>query len=384
MHRHLAPVLALVIALAALAAQGALASRFLMKGIYDEPEVLYGNPEWTFPVLSQLRTDVLRVNLYWGNNQVAVAKTEPTDPTDPGDAAYDWAVYDRAVLYAAQYRIKVLLSIVGTPRWANGGQSGNVPPTNPADLQKFAYAAATRYSGAYARASDGRVLPPVRLWLAWNEPNNPVYLKPQFKRVGGAWIVQSARAYAKLCNAVYTGVKSTLFAGEKVACGATAPRGNNNPRSSRPSVSPLAFLRAMKAGGAKQFDAYAHHPYYGTASEEPSKAPPSTRGATPTAVTLGNISSLDAELKRLYGTKRIWITEYGYQTNPPDRIFGVSWALQARYLTQAFAIARAQPRIDIMLWFPLKDEPRLSGWQSGLMTPTSRKKPAFNAFRAVP
>ena len=55
----------------------------------------------------------------------------------------------------------------------------------------------------------------------------------------------------------------------KVACGATGPRGNNNPNSSRPSVSPLPFLRAMKAGGAKGFDAYAHHPYYGSPAETP-------------------------------------------------------------------------------------------------------------------
>ena len=62
-------------------------------------------------------------------------------------------------------------------------------------------------------------------------------------------------------------------------------------------------------------------------------------------------------MTQLYGNKRIWITEYGYQTNPPDTIFGVSWAKQALYLKQAFAIARANPRIDMMLWFLLQDEP---------------------------
>ena len=65
-------------------------------------------------------------------------------------------------------------------------------------------------------------------------------------------------------------------------------------------------------------------------------------------------------MTRLYGNKRIWITEYGYQTNPPDPIFGVSWKKQAAYLTQAFAIARKNPRIDMMLWFLLKDEPNLA------------------------
>ena len=77
---------------------------------------------------------------------------------------------------------------------------------------------------------------------------------------------------------------------------------------------------------------------------------------------------LIAAVSQLYGPKPLWITEYGYQTKPPDPQFGVSWANQARYLTQAFAIARKNPRIDLMLWFLVRDEPNLAGWQSGLMT----------------
>ena len=83
----------------------------------------------------------------------------------------------------------------------------------------------------------------------------------------------------------------------------------------------------MKLAGAKGFDAYAHHPYYGYPSETPNtKPPPGKSGAPPTAVTLGNFEVLTKELQRLYGNMRIWVTEYGYQTNPPDRLFGVSQA----------------------------------------------------------
>ena len=32
---------------------------------------------------------------------------------------------------------------------------------------------------------------------------------------------------------------------------------------------------------------------------------------------------------------RIYLTEFGYQTNPPDDNFGVSWARQAEYLNLA-------------------------------------------------
>jgi hypothetical protein len=78
--------------------------------------------------------------------------------------------------------------------------------------------------------------------------------------VKGAWQIVSGRTYALLCNAAVTGIHS-VSRSLKVACGVTSPRGNNNPNTARASVSPLPFLRAMKAGGAKGFDAYAHHPY---------------------------------------------------------------------------------------------------------------------------
>jgi hypothetical protein len=137
----------------------------------------------------------------------------------------------------------------------------------------------------------------------------------------------------------------------------------------------------VKKAGLKTFDAWAHHPYYAGPSDEPTTKPVTARGTPGTAVTLGNINDLIRVVTQLYGNKRIWITEYGYQTNPPDKIFGVSYAKQAAYLTQSFAIARANPRIDMMLWFLLKDEPSLGGWQSGLMTASGKKKPSFAAFQ---
>ena len=209
-----------------------------------------------------------------------------------------------------------------------------------------------------------------------------MFLKPQYRRTGKTWAIQSGRDYAKMCNAVVQGVKS-IQRSSTVACGATGPRGNNNPNSSRPSVSPLPFLRAMKLGGAKGFDAYAHHPYYGSPAETPSTLPPpGKRGRPPTAVTLGNIDVLIKEIDRLYGKRmRIWVTEYGYQTNPPDRFYGVTYSKQAKYLTQAVSVVRANPRIDVFLWFLLRDEERLGGWQSGLTTFEGRRKSSFNAFR---
>jgi hypothetical protein len=35
----------------------------------------------------------------------------------------------------------------------------------------------------------------------------------------------------------------------------------------------------------------------------------------------------------------------------------------------------------MMLWFLLRDEPGLNGWQSGLVTIGGKRKPAFTAFQ---
>jgi hypothetical protein len=368
-----------VLVTALLSATAANASRYLRIGIYDEAQTLYGPVDQTFATFKQLHVQEVRLNLYWGG-RFGVARTRPAHATDPADPAYNWDLYDRTVERAAAVGEHVIFSIYGTPTWANGGKAQNVAPLQQTDLRNFAYAAARRYSGSY-KTAEGLVLPAVKEWLAWNEPNNPVFLTPQYKKTASGWTIASAVAYAKICNGVYGGVHGTLLAGERVGCGVTAPRGNNNPSSSRPSVSPLAFLRAVKKDGLRAFDAWAHHPYYAGPTDQPTTKPVTAKGAPATAVTLGNINDLIVEVTKLYGNKRIWITEYGYQTNPPDSLFGVSYAKQAAYLTQAFAIAKKNPRIDMMLWFLLKDEPTVAGWQSGLETFGGKKKPAFTAFQ---
>ena len=366
---------ALLVVLVVLAASSAAhASPRLRVGITDSGAALYGDGS-IYPALRELRASILRVHLNWGG-RAGVARRMPRDPSDPEDLAYDWRPYDRIVLAAATNGVAIVFTIFGTPPWENGGRAPTRAPRDTSELEDFSYAAATRYSGTYKRA-DGTVLPAVRRWTAWNEPNLRIGLYEQWRRVAGKWVAQSARDYARICNGIVLGVHATLVAGERVACGVTAARGNNNPRGEHQSVSPIVFLRAMAAAGARGFDAYAHHPYNGSMTETPSSRP---RG--PSAVTLGNIDVLENELARLYRRPvPLWLTEYGYQTNPPDRLFGVSPAKQAAYLAEAFAIARRDPRIDLLLWFLLRDERDVTRWQSGLVTAAGKRKPAFAAFR---
>ena len=373
MRKRLGVFVAIVVVAAGLSVPAALGARGMLVGMQDDAMTLRGNPTFTFSTMKQLRVQIVRMNLNWTD----VAKRRPAHPQDPADPAYDWDLYDRAIRYAAQNGQRVMLTILFTPRWANGGRARNVPPNNYNDLRNFAYAAATRYSGKYIPNTDNfdeTYLPAVKYWLAWNEPNNPNWLQ---QTAGGRFV--SPRSYARICTSIWQGVHFTNFAGERVACGATGPRGNNVARSGRPSLSPLAFMRLTKAAGLRNLDAYAHHPYYGKPSETPLTRP---RG---TAVQLGNINTLIALVNKLWGKKRIWITEYGWQTRPPDSLFGVTFSKQAAYLRQSFAIARANPRIDVFVWFMLRDDTNLGiGWQSGLLTANGQRKPAFNTFRLLP
>ena len=372
MRKRLGVFAAIVLVAAGLSAPAAQAKRHMLIGLQDDAMTLYGNPTFTFGTLKQLHVQIVRVNLNWDQ----VAKRRPAHPQDPADPAYNWTVYDRAARYAAQNRMQLLMTILFVPSWANGGKARNVPPNNYNDLRNFAYAAAERYSGHYIPNTDDAnetYLPAVKYWLAWNEPSNPNWLQ---QTAGGRFV--SPRSYARICTAIWQGVHFTNFPAEKVGCGATGPRGNNRPHSSRPSMSPLAFMAAAKKAGMRNFDAYAHHPYYGKPSETPSTRPGGS------AIELGNMNKLIAAVTKLWGKKRIWITEYGWQT-PPDRLFGVSFARQAAYVRQSFAIARANPRIDLMVWFMLRDDTNINvGWQSGLLTAKGKKKPAFSAFARLP
>ena len=77
---------------------------------------------------------------------------------------------------------------------------------------------------------------------------------------------------------------------------------------------------------------------------------------------------------------RIWLSEYGYQTNPPDRLPRRLEAKQAQYLDEAALRAYRAPRVDMLIQYLVQDEPDLGGWQSGLLTAAGVPKPSYAAF----
>ena len=92
---------------------------------------------------------------------------------------------------------------------------------------------------------------------------------------------------------------------------------------------------------------------------------------------MATLERLLAEVGRAFGTsKRIWLTEYGYQTGS----FGVTQPRQAELLGESARRAHTAPRVDMLIHYLVKDEPVSQRFQSGLFTVRDRPKLAALAF----
>jgi hypothetical protein len=338
-------VLLIASALAALVVPAtAQASRSIQYGIQDDAWLAYGpgSLDDRLDRLDALGVQIVRYTLRWDE----IARRAPANPRSHVDPAYRWGVNDAVLRGLRARRIDAVVTLYGTPRWANGGQSPNWAPTSASAVSGFAYAAAKRYWW-------------VRRWLVWNEPNQRLHLRPTSPVVYVSRLLNPAYAALKTAN------RRALVGG-----GITAPRGGAG------GVSPIDWIRGMGRAGAR-LDAYAHNPY----PLNPRRETPSSGGCFSCAtITMATLERLLAEVSRAFGPKRIWLTEYGYQTNPPDRFLGVSHALQARYLAEAALRVYRAPRVDMLIQFLVRDEPIAARWQSGLVGTDGVVKPAYQAF----
>ena len=318
-------------------APGADAAPSIRFGIQDDAWLLNGpgSLEQRLNRLDALGVDLVRFTIEW--NQV-----EQTQGT------FDWRRPDTVLQGLHEHGIAAVVTLVGSPMWANGGRPSNWAPA-PATFAGFARAAALRY-------------PFVRDWLIWNEPNQARWLRPT-----------SPAVYVRqILNPAYAAIHA-VRRNARVAGGVTAPRGSTG------GVSPVAWIRGMKKAGAR-LDVYAHHPY----PSNPRIESPSSGGCGHCdTITMATLGRLLTEVSQAFGPKRIWLTEYGYQTNPPDRILGISTALQARYIGDAAYRAYRFPRVDMLVHYLVVDESDPARFQSGLYTFAGKPKAAAGAF-AVP
>ena len=104
----------------------AAASSGVRYGLTDDAWLLDGpgTLEARLAQLDTLGVRVVRFTLRWDQ----VAATEPTSPTDPSDPAYDWTA-DDAVLHGLHaHGVDVVVQLLGTPAWANGGRHIELRP----------------------------------------------------------------------------------------------------------------------------------------------------------------------------------------------------------------------------------------------------------------
>lgn len=329
-----------IVLLAAFALLGfsapALASPSIRYGVEDDAWLRYGAGTLTQRLdrLDLLGVDVVRINVNW--NEV-----------EPNDGVFDWSGYDPVVRGLHARGIEPVLTLVSTPSWANGGQGTNWAPTSGASFAAFAAATARHY-------------PYVTRFLIWNEPNQRRWLRPTLPSL----YVQ------RLLNPAYVAIHS-VRRHALVAGGVTAPRAATG------GVSPAVWIAGMAGAGAK-LDAYAHNPYPLSPAETPL-----TGGCTHcTTLTMATLPTLIADVTKAFGSKkRIWLTEYGYQTNPPDRFLGVSPARQALYMSDGAMRAYLTPRVDMLIQYLVEDEPDIARWQSGILTVHGVEKPSYQAFQ---
>lgn len=364
---RLALVLATLAAMvaAAFASPGASAAERMWVGFHDDPSY-----RWVQDRLVRIErsaqdgSTIVRLLVQWN----LAAPQRPANASDPFDPAYRFDDIDEAIRAAQEMGQEAMLTISGTPGWANGGKKPNVMPTRLSDLTAFARAVASRYSGRFAG------YPFVRFWGVWNEPNLQLFLSPQFNSKGQS--VAPAN-YAKLYAAAYAGLKAGNNLAQ-VALGETSARGTDKPNGLRPTHSPGKFFELVaKANPRLPFQAVAVHPYPAVPSLKPTQ-----RVKWPN-ISLVSLPRLQQSLKTWFKRKdvRIWITEYGHETKPDQ--FGIPYAKQAAYIRQSIGIARSYSFVDMFIWFVYQDD-QGQPWDSGLYTRTGAPKGASPAaFRAV-
>jgi hypothetical protein len=400
----------------------------------DDQFLIDSGPQTMMATLARMQAlgvQTVRVNVEWAS--IAPDPNSHRAPAGFGNGgaaaanpyrypAANWAPYDRLAAAAPLFGIQVQFNLTGpVPLWAD---AAGAPTTRASthwkpsvvDFYDFAYAIGVRYSGREGQAR-------VSQWSIWNEPNQPGWLAPQWQTVHGHSVAESPRLYRGLVNSGYYGL---LFAGHRtttdtILIGETAPEGQDSG-SFYTAMTPIPFLRDLYCvnrqdrplqgrsaallgcpthGGAGNFvhanaglfgaSGFAHHAYDFT-------HPPDYSLPDPNDVPLADLSRLERFLDRTfsaYGVHRripLYLTEYGYETNPPDPYRGVSLSTQAGYLNESDYLAWANPRVRSVAQFLLHDSapnrlyaPRQRDYwdtfQTGLLFLNGRPKPALGAYR---
>ena len=174
-------------------------------------------------------------------------------------------------------------------------------------------------------------LPRVRYWEAWNEPNLFVNLLPQYDTPLSEPVTAnskplSGKHYRRLLNA-FAASAHRVHRDNVVIGGNTAPFGRYG--AGEHGVAPMVFMRQMLCmtrrnrpepgcHGRANLDVWSHHPY--------TEGGPTHKAESRDNVQLGDLPRMRRLLRaaikaghiRSRRQVRFWVTEFAWDTNPPD------------------------------------------------------------------
>jgi len=323
--------------------------------VQDDAQLLRSGPaarEQTLDDAASLGVDVVRILAVW--------KDFSRRPTALDEL-------DAAVTGARARGLRVLLNPSGpAPRSASTCRP-----------RRDVCAPSPRAFGAWV-AQLGRRYPEVRDWSVWNEPNNPNWLQPQHSTDGRP---SSPALYRRLLGAAAAGLRRSGHAGNLILAGETAPMpaARSRPPARRP-VAAGSFLTRLLAGNRPiGATGIAQHPY-----ATDGRSPFGEREAA--QFTMAGVPRLkdlvrDAARRGVLPSRApVWLTELGFQTDPPDALFGISLTRQANWLARVEVRAERE-QVAALGHYLLVDEGPLQRFQSGLRFADGRPKPAFDAYR---
>ena len=388
----------------------------------DDSWLIYSAPPQVtqaLEVMKLLGVDRVRVSVVWSllAPKPGSSRRPKFDATNPNAyPAHVWDRYDTLVRLANQIGIKVYFLLTApAPNWATtprqlpqGYRWSHEPSAT--EFGKFVEAVGRRYRGA------------VNYWSLWNEPNIGGWMTPQWRKLGSSRYAEASPAiYRAMVDAGWRALVKTGHAHDTILIGETAAYGfawkgygaDMDPLtfvramyclsgSYRPLSGPAASLIGCPTSGSRAafvsahpglFDAsgWAQHPYNFF-------HPPASHLRDPNTADLADIVRLEGALDHTFGAYHestrlpLYLTEWGYQSDPPDPFVRFSLAQQAAFIDEGEFMAWRDPRVRAFGQFllvddkPFKRYPRgshgyWSSFQSGLIELDGTQKPAYQAYQ---
>lgn len=440
MLRRLVLTTLLLVLLGATAAHASSRQETMFQDDADDHSLVYGSPAEVGAEITRLKglgVDRLRITVNWG-----LVAPDPNSSTRPDFDSIDpdayppgaWSRYDTIARDASAAGMGLNFNVTTpAPKWARERQPslaqspeerqrfGSAYKIKPVEFHDFMVALGRRYSGGWPDPASGAMLPRVSYWSIWNEPNRFTWMAPQWERVGRTFVPAALVRYRAMVDAAWAGLGQTGHGKDTFLAGELASTGRDG-HGRLSFLKPLSFVRglycldrtyhtlrgriarlygcpssgsraAIRAAHPALFEltGWSHHPY--SFISAPSVSEPDPDSAV--LVDLGRLESTLDRAFRSFGSGRrlgLYLTEYGYQTRPPDPYQTFTLGQQASFLDEATWMTVRNPRVRALSQYLLRDAPPdgtaprnspvyWGTFQTGLLYASGRPKPSLASYR---